>query len=463
MSARFSTFCLAAAVSSLALIFMLSVLLGCGGGAGSSSSSPGGGTTGSGTGSGTTPGATNGSGNTGTNSGGSSASANGAIVYAVGNTNNGGPFIDARMLDASSGTLTAISGSPFSVDHSQANDVTLSASGLVAYVIVTDFPAGTCCIGPTSLSVFALDPTTGAPTEKQKVAVPSNATLQRVFVHPSGNFVYASYVDFSASSFATGFAIFTVASDGTVTFKELTPAKNGGGSVFDPNGTFVYTDQDGGPASNWGNAACGPIFSDVYGYRIDPTTGALTQVAGSPFQFQRNICEVGNAPSYVTEQIDPAGKDLFLVDVGNQTITEFAIDSSSGALTALPTTTAKTGVSGYSSSAMDPMGRFLYVGSIVDFFTGFSVGSGRLAVLPAMPVQVSPLPDFDEGSTTLAVDPSGTFLFSNENGYTSAFSCCDPDALVGFHIDPSTGSLAQLPAMPRLPGSASGIVIRGGK
>jgi hypothetical protein len=367
------------------------------------------------------------------------------------------------MIDASAGTLAPISGSPFSIEHSQANDIALSASGLFAYVIVTDFPQGTCCIGPTALAVFTLNPTTGAPAAKQMVAVPSNATLQRVFVHPSGNFVYASYTDFT-KSFATGFAIFTVQSDGTLAFDGLTPVQNSGGSVFDPNGIFVYTDQDGGHASNWGNAACGPIFSNVSGYRIDATSGALTPIAGNPFTFQRNICEVGHAPSYVTERVDPTGTRLFLVDVGNQTITEFAIDSSSGALTILPTIATKTGVAGYSSSAMDPQGRFLYIGSIVDFFTGFSVAnaSAPLTVLSGMPVQVSPLPNFDEGSTTMAVDPSGTFLLSNENGYTSAFSCCDPDALVGFRIDPTSGSLTQVPAMPRLPGSAAGIVIRAG-
>jgi 6-phosphogluconolactonase (cycloisomerase 2 family) len=398
----------------------------------------------------------------GGNSGGSSA--NSAIVYVAGNTNSTAPFIEARKVDATSGMLTPIPGSPFSIGHSQANDIALSTNGQFAYLIVSDFPAGTCCIGPTSMAVFVLDPNTGAPAAKQTVSVPSNATLQRVFVHPSGNLVYASYIDFTAS-FASGFAIFAVQSDGTLTFKSLTPAQNSGGSVFDSNGMFVYTDQDDGHASNWGNAPCGPIFSNVFGYSIDPATGALTPIAGDPFTFQRNICEVGHAPSYLTEQIDPAGTRLFLVDVFNQTITEFAIDGATGALTALATTTTQTNVSGYSSSAMDPKGRFLYAGSTVDAFTGFSLAStsAPLPVLPGMPVQASPLPNFNEGSTAMAVDPSGTFLFSNENGFTSAFSCCDPDALVGFRIDPATGSLTQVPAMPRLLGTAAGIAIRPGK
>jgi hypothetical protein len=138
------------------------------------------------------------------------------------------------------------------------------------------------------MAVFTLDPTTGAPTEKQTVSVPSNATLRRVFVHPSGNFVYASYVDFTAS-FATGFAIFALQSDGTLAFQELASAKNRGDSVFDPNGLFVYTDEDGGHASDWGNAACGPIFSNVFGYCINAATGGLTPLRG--------VRSPSNAPS----------------------------------------------------------------------------------------------------------------------------------------------------------------------
>jgi 6-phosphogluconolactonase (cycloisomerase 2 family) len=429
------------------------LLVGCGGGVGSIS------TVGVIPGSGGAPGGTGSGSGTSGNGGGPSAS--GAIVYVAGNTNSAAAFIEARMVDAASGMLTPIPGSPFSIGHSRANDIALSTNGQFAYVIVSDFPGGTCCVGPTSMAVFALDPNTGAPAATQTVSVPSNATLKRVFVHPSGNLVYASYVDFSAS-FGSGFAIFAVQSDGTLAFKSLTPAQNSGGSVFDSNGVFVYTDQDGGHASAWGNAPCGPIFSNVFGYSIDPATGALTPIAGNPFTFQRNICEVGHAPSYLTEQIDPAGTRLFLVDTSNQSITEFSIDGTSGALTALATTTTTTGVSGYSSSAMDTKGRFLYVGSTVDSFTGFSLASASapLPMLPGMPVHAFPLPNFNEGSTAAAVDPSGTFLFSNENEFTSAFSCCDPDALVGFRIDPATGSLTQVPAMPRLLGTAAGIAIR---
>ncbi len=143
-------------------------------------------------------------------------------------------------------------------------------------------------------------------------------------------------------------------------------------------------------------------------------------------------------------------------------ITVFAIDPATGGLTLLPGIT-KDSVGGFYSSALDPMGRCLYVGSVIDSFTGFSIAassaSGTLPVLSGMPVQVTPTPMFNEGSTTMAIDSSGAFLFSNENGFTSAFSCCGPDGFVEFQINQSTGALTQLPSTPiKLAGTASKIV-----
>jgi hypothetical protein len=80
-------------------------------------------------------------------------------------------------------------------------------------------------------------------------------------------------------------------------------------------------------------------------------------------------------------------------------------------------------------------------------------------VLPEMPVQATPAP-FNEASRTMAIDSSGAFLFSNQNDYTSAFSCCGADALVEFQINPTTGALTQLPSTPiTLVGTASKIVV----
>jgi hypothetical protein len=155
-----------------------------------------------------------------------------------------------------------------------------------------------------------------------------------------------------------------------------------------------------------------------------------------------------------------------MTDAGNLTVTVFSIDSSTGALTQLPGQTVSMGGNPgplFTATAIDPKDRFFYIGGPSYAFSGFSLAdtaSGNLPVLPGMPVQVTPMEDDNRGSTSMAVDPSGTFLFGNENDYTSAFSCCFPDLLVELRIDPKTGGLTQVSSSTAtLVGSASKIVV----
>ena len=370
-----------------------------------------------------------------------------------------GGLIEGFALDTTSGVLTPLAGSPFATSSSTTNDMALAPNGGNLYVLGQQFPSGTCCVGPSSLLVFALDPNTGAPSFKQSLA--TNASEgSKLAVAPSGKFVYVA--PYSGGDI-NGIGIFAVQSDGTlVASGSLASTQSTGDVVISPNGAFLYTSSDGGPVGNLGNNPCGPFNSFIWGFSVDAATGALAPLPGSPFTFQRQLCVVGHVPNYVTKQIDPRGQRLFVIDSFNGDITSFAINPSTGALTLLPGTTTEGAVASFTSSAMDPLSGFLYVGSTIDFFTGFSLtgnaASGVLPLLAGMPAQVAPLPNFDQGSTALAVDSSGNFLFSNENEFTSAFSCCGPDDFVEFRIDSATGALAQLRSAPtKLAATASRI------
>jgi len=381
------------------------------------------------------------------------------VIYVSENTQSSG-VIEAFALDVNSGVLSPIPGSPFSTNYSTGDDMALSPKGAFAYVLAMKYPAGTCCVGPTSLLVYALDPASGTPTLKQALATTGIPTA--ISVHPSGQFIYVT--PGSDNSGNTGIGIFSVQSDGMVVYSGFTQVQTVGGAVISPNGAFLYTDSGGTPIGNWPSTqACGPVNENLSAFSINSTTGALTPVAGSPFTFQRQVCEVGTAPQWLTYQIDPAGQRLLVVDAANAAVKVFAIDPSSGALTLLPGTSTDGSVAGFYSSAIDPVGHFLYIGSIISSFTGFSLtantASGALPVLTGMPVQVTPASMNDEGSTTMAIDSSGSYLFSNQNDYTSAFSCCGADALVEFQINPTTGALTQLPSTSvTLAGTASKIV-----
>ena len=378
-------------------------------------------------------------------------------------------FIDARVLDMNTGALTPIPGSPFPINYAMAGDMALSPNGAFAYVLAEGIIGGPCCVGPAFLLVYALDPTSGAPTLKQALAVGNSNTPAptNIAVHPSGEFVYLT--NYFQNQNNVGIGIFSVQADGSLLFTGVfgpLPAESSSSAAIDPSGKFLYIDIDGSPVGNPADIACGPFNSNLYAFDIDMTTGALTPVAGSPFTFQRQICEVGHAPQWLTLQIDPSGQRLFAVDSGNRIITVFGIDSSSGALTQLPGSTVGTGSSGpsFTASAMDPKGRFLYVGGPSYAFTGFSLtanpASGSLPVLPGMPVQTTLSTQSNAGSRYMAVDSSGTFLFGNENEYTSAFSCCQPDPVVELRIDPNTGAVTPLLSNTfTLAGTASKIVV----
>jgi 6-phosphogluconolactonase (cycloisomerase 2 family) len=438
----------------IALVLCL-LLAGCG--SGSKSSSGGAPATGGG----------GGGGGTGGGGGGGGQGLSRPVVYisdtsqSFGTGNAGGTFsglIEAFSLNATSGALTRVSGSPFSTNYSTGGDMALAPHSTFAYVLAQQYPAGTCCVGPTSLLVFALDPTAGAPKLKRALATSGASEVSKIAVHPSGHFLYLT--PYSDNSGNTGIGVFSVQSDGTVVFAGFTRVQSDGRATMDPNGAFLYTHSDGAVV---GNNACGVVNSNLWGFSIDSTTGALTAAAGNPFVFQRQVCTVGHAPQYVTEQIDPSGQRLFVIDSGNATVTVFAIDATSGALTLVPGSSKDSSLSGFYSSAIDPLGSFLYVGSTIDRFTGFSftanTTSGILPLLPGMPVQAAPVPATNEGSTTMAIDSSGSFLFSNENEFTSAFSCCGADTLVEFQINPNTGALKQVTSTAiTLAGSATTIV-----
>lgn len=375
-------------------------------------------------------------------------------------------LIEAFTLNVDSGALTPIPGSPFSTNLAAGNGMALAPNGGFAYVLAPNYPVGNGVGVGSNLLVYALDPVSGAPTLKQTLALttPVNEAVgpSGISVHPSGQFIYLS--PFRDNSGNTGIGVFSVQRDGTVVYSGFAQTETDGATIS-PNGLFLYTDTGGGQVGNWGNNPCGLISVNLSAFNIDPTTGALTPVAGGMAAFQLQTCEEGNAPKYLTKEIDPSGQRLFVVDSEDSTVTVFAIDSSTGAPTLLPGTSADPLLAGspYYSSAIDPLGRFLYVGSTKSFFTGFSLmantASGILPVLPGMPVQVSP-PSNLLGSNTMAIDSSGTFLFSNDSVCITEFFCGGPDTLVEFQIDPATGALTQVPSSPvTLVGTASKIVV----
>lgn len=346
--------------------------------------------------------------------------------------------LEVFSIDATSGALTPITGSPFTTNYSTGEDMVLSPNGDNAYILAVLYPPGTCCVGTSYILVYGLDPNSGFPTFKQAfVAGIDGGTLT---MHPSGEFLYVSPND---SNYST-IGVLSIQSDGTLALADAAPFQAQDNVAVHPQGTFLYSDIDTGQVGNWGNNPCGLVNTSLLTYSVDPTTGTPA-ASGSPVVLQRNECPTTPTNYAIFKQMDPSGTRLYVIDGANSTIYVYSIDPSTGALAQLSGTTTTSHFD--SSSAIDPLGHFLYFGA-VNAFDGFALSatssSGTLAELPGMPFPLPPSPI--TGSTVLTTDSTGTFLFSNENDYTSAFSCCGPDAFVQFKINSTTGAITQLPS-----------------
>jgi 6-phosphogluconolactonase (cycloisomerase 2 family) len=149
-------------------------------------------------------------------------------------------------------------------------------------------------------------------------------------------------------------------------------------------------------------------------------------VAGSPF---------GSGSEPFSIAIDPTGAFAYVADEASDDLSMFAVNASTGALTAvsgspLSTTSSPLGV------AADPEGRFIYVGDVTaeNSVSSYSITptSGTLAVASTV-ASGGTLP------ISLAVDPSGAYLYAaNRTANTVSV----------FSIDSGSGTLTAIPGSP---------------
>lgn len=207
----------------------------------------------------------------------------------------------------------------------------------------------------------------------------------------------------------------------------------GGASMTtDPTGKYLYI--------AGGNA--------VFAHAIDPSTGALSRIPGSPFS-------TGALVDALSISVDFTGKFLYTADFGGDgtnpndpnSISEFGIDSTTGVLTLIPQAAACVAATppilGLATAVVaDPASGLLFATSENGIVCSFSINSqGEL-----QPVAGSP---FSLGANAanldprgVAVDPSGKFL------YTSNFLSTGLDDVSAFSIAPGVGSLTEVPGSP---------------
>jgi 6-phosphogluconolactonase (cycloisomerase 2 family) len=216
------------------------------------------------------------------------------------------------------------------------------------------------------------------------VAVGVNSTGTFLFVLGQGSPAPATIAVFSID---TARGLLTPISGSPFTFASLV-SPNPQAMAVSPTAGFVYVS----------NGPSGTISAFSIG-----ASGALTEIAGSPFTAGANIAGL---------KIDPKGQFLYAADFGGNKIAAFSI-AASGALAPIAGSPFATDV-GPVSIAIDSTGVLLFSanqgGATV---STFKIASGALTSAGA-PMSVvasgTPLPSF------VVVDPSNTFLYVANQG-----------------------------------------------
>jgi 6-phosphogluconolactonase len=144
--------------------------------------------------------------------------------------------------------------------------------------------------------------------------------------------------------------------------------------IVDPQGRFVLTANN--HVSDPEVAADGVSVS-----AIDPVTGALALVPGSPFAAGYDAVSVA---------VDPTGKFVYVLNAENYpgSISAFSIDSMTGALTPVAGVTAEAGANPINIT-VDPRGAFVYV-ACPDGVWAFAIDGATGALSPVAGNQFAP-------------------------------------------------------------------------
>jgi 6-phosphogluconolactonase (cycloisomerase 2 family) len=221
--------------------------------------------------------------------------------------------ISVFQIDATNGALTQISGSPFTngFNFFAADIMTVDSTSTYLYAGQGDPSQGV--IG------FSIDQTSGALTELAGDPFPLN--VAQIHASPTGNFLLGVQEIQDANGGATDQHIYVFSIDPTsgvptpVAGSPFATTSAPFDFAISPNGKFVYVT---------GNDPVTKAISPIEAYSIDPSSGALTALSGSPYTL---------LPAATQCQFDPSGGIMFCATSSG--ISAFSANPSTGALTHL--------------------------------------------------------------------------------------------------------------------------------
>jgi 6-phosphogluconolactonase (cycloisomerase 2 family) len=162
----------------------------------------------------------------------------------------------------------------------------------------------------------------------------------------------------------------------------------------------------------------------VSAYTVDATSGALAAV-GTPVA-------TGTSPHAIVGTQDK--KYVFVGNEGSNDISAFAVNSASGALTAVP---GSPFAAGTNPKALALYGTYLYVANAgSDTVSAFAVDTSSGSLTPLSPATFAT----GKGPSSIAVDLNGQSIYVANNGGSNNVSA--------FSVDPQTGILTPVAGSP---------------
>lgn len=243
--------------------------------------------------------------------------------------------------------------------------------------------------------------------------------------YAQGNFVYVNTNTAGPNSVTA----FSVAADGALTPIAGSPFITGGVGnnlgLFAANRSTVCTMGNRLYVANDGS-------NDVTGFDINPATGFLTTIPGSPFA-------TGGIASGSGMSLDctPDAKFLVAANGNSSNITVFSI-AANGALAPVPGSPFPA-TNKPNALKVSPRGGFLYVAESTDLIEAFSIAAnGALFPVPGSPFPGGGIP-LASGVAGIEINCAGTLLFAPLSGGPSAVSV--------FNISPN-GALTPISGSP---------------
>lgn len=249
------------------------------------------------------------------------------------------------------GALTAVPGSPFPIPGGGSAPLAVTPSGRFLYTYST-IPGVS---GAWGVAGYAIDPNSGSLTALSAspfFASTNPPGLLWLRMDPAGKFLY------TVALFSDEINVFSVDQNtGALTLQPNSPFHTQFESpiffTLDATGQFGYMAYE-----KRGHAGGEGVIS---GYKIDPASGAFTLVPGSPFIVPLDPSasnpSFGATPNWAAS--DPSSKFLYVTDDHQFDLWTYSIDPTSGALTLLPSSPMHIPQSA-NQFTIDPGGNFAY-------------------------------------------------------------------------------------------------------